>query len=98
MTKLNEVLLTRRALAEWLTAQGFRISYSTLTKICSPAINTGPPTEAYWGRFPMHSPSRGLDWARNRLRPVKAPAPRERTTATKHEPVRRRDQLTEARR
>jgi len=70
---IEEKLLPRRALAEWLTEQGFPISYSTITKYCSPAINCGPPTEAYWGRLPMHRPSRALDWARARLRPA-APA------------------------
>jgi hypothetical protein len=67
---VDEKLLPRRALAEWLTEQGYPISYSTITKYCSPAINCGPPTEAYWGRLPMHRPSRALEWARARLRPA----------------------------
>jgi hypothetical protein len=65
-----EKLLARRALAEWLTEQGYPISYSTITKYCSPAINIGPPVEGYWGRLPMHSPSRALEWARSRMRVV----------------------------
>ena len=61
---LDKILLTRKQLAPWLTERGYKISYSTLSKICSPAINSGPPTECYWGRQPMHRPSRALDWAR----------------------------------
>jgi hypothetical protein len=64
----QEKLLTRPQLAEFLSECGFPISYSTLTKYCSPAINMGPPVEAYWGPRPMHSPARALEWAKTRLR------------------------------
>lgn len=67
---MDERLLTRRQLAEFLTQAGFPTAYSTLNKYCSPAINTGPPVEAYWGRIPLHSPSQALAWARARLRPA----------------------------
>jgi hypothetical protein len=76
-----EPLLTRHALAPWLTERGFPISYSTLTKYCSPAINCGPPTEGYWGRVPVYLPSRALAWARSRLRPVAEPATANDATA-----------------
>jgi len=64
----QEKLLTRPQLAEYLSERGFPISYSTLTKYCSPAINIGPPVEAYWGIRPLHSPLRALEWAKARLR------------------------------
>jgi hypothetical protein len=54
-----------RALAEFLTGQGFPVSHSTMAKYCSPAINTGPPSEGYWGRYPA--------LARARMRPVHQP-------------------------
>jgi len=70
----QEKLLTRPQLAEFLSECGFPISYSTLTKYCSPAIKIGPPVEAYWGPRPMHSPVRALKWAKARLRSVKPTA------------------------
>jgi len=70
----QEKLLTRPQLAEFLSERGFPISYSTLTKYCSPAINIGPPVEAYWGPRPMHSPVRALEWAKARPRSVKPAA------------------------
>jgi hypothetical protein len=70
----DEKLLTRRQLAEFLTASGFPISHSTLSKYCSPAINIGPPADCWWGKLPMYRPSRALEWARCRLRLTKAPA------------------------
>jgi hypothetical protein len=74
MTVMDDKLLTRRQLAEFLTQAGFPTSYSTLTKYCSPAINVGPPVEAYWGRLPMHRPDRALAWAKGRLRPATSAA------------------------
>jgi hypothetical protein len=56
-------------LAAFLTEQGYPISKSTVSKYCSPAINTGPPLKGYWGRLPAFSPSLALAWARGRLRP-----------------------------
>jgi hypothetical protein len=61
-----------RALAAFLTEHGFPTSHSTVAKHCSPAINTGPPIEGYWGRLPLFAPSRTLKWARDRVRPAKA--------------------------
>jgi hypothetical protein len=67
----DERLLTRRQIGEFLSANGFPISHSTLSKYCSPAINIGPPAECWWGKLPMYRPSRALEWARSRLRPSK---------------------------
>jgi hypothetical protein len=60
-------------LAQFLTENGFRASHSTMAKYCSPAINIGPPSEGYWGRFPTFKPSRVLAWARSRMRPAQQP-------------------------
>jgi hypothetical protein len=59
-------------LAEFLTDNGYPLSKSTISKYCSPAIDTGPPVEAYWGRLPAFSPSNALAWGRARLKPVSA--------------------------
>ena len=59
-------------LASFLTKAGFPISKSTVSKYCSPAINIGPPIEGYWGRLPAFKPSRAIDWAKARLKPVGA--------------------------
>jgi hypothetical protein len=60
-----------RELAEFLTGEGYRTSHSTMAKYCSPAVNIGPPSEGYWGRFPIFRPSRARQWARERLRSVR---------------------------
>jgi hypothetical protein len=57
-------------LAEFLTDNGFRISRSWISKVCSPSINCGPQIEGYWGKLPMVLPSRAIAWARARVRPV----------------------------
>jgi hypothetical protein len=61
--------VTRKAAAEFLTAQGYPISSSTLTKMCAPADNTGPRSIGRWGRYTMYLPSELLRWARARLKP-----------------------------
>jgi hypothetical protein len=65
----DETPLTRREAAEFLTSRGFRISLSTMTKMCSPAIATGPESCGKWGRDVMYLPSVLLAWARERMSP-----------------------------
>jgi hypothetical protein len=65
----DENPLTRREAAEFLTTRGYRISASTLAKMCSPAINTGPASCGRWGRDSMYMPSALLVWARQRMSP-----------------------------
>jgi len=69
LSPAGENPLTRREAAEFLTANGFRISASTLAKMCSPAINTGPASCGRWGRDSMYLPSALLAWARKRMSP-----------------------------
>lgn len=59
--------LTRREAAEYLTGRGYRISYSTLTKLCSPAIDKGPKSCGIFGRDAMYLPSVLLAWAEHRM-------------------------------
>jgi hypothetical protein len=61
-------MLTRRKAAAFLKEHGYPISYSTLTKLCSPAIDQGPKTCGRFGRDCLYLPSELLDWARSRLR------------------------------
>lgn len=63
----DELPITRRKAAEFLAAKGLPISYSTLMKLCSPAINEGPPSCGRWGRDTMYKPSDVLAWARKRM-------------------------------
>jgi hypothetical protein len=58
------------ALAAFLNDEGFPTSPSSMSKHCSPAINTGPPLEGFWGRLPAFKPSRVIEWAKAKLRPV----------------------------
>jgi hypothetical protein len=62
-----------RQLADYLNSQGFKTSASSLTKYCSPAINIGPPSEGYWGKYQTFKPSRVLEWAHARMRPATPP-------------------------
>jgi hypothetical protein len=63
----EEKPLTRREAAEFLTSKGFRISHATLSKLCSPAIDTGPKSCGKFGRDSMYRPSVLLAWAKNRM-------------------------------
>jgi hypothetical protein len=65
----EKLIVGHGPLAEFLTERGFPTAKSTISKACSPAIGTGPPIHAYWGRLPAFIPSVALAWARARLRP-----------------------------
>jgi hypothetical protein len=60
-------MMTREQLRLFLCENGFPIGKSTMDKLCSPAINQGPPIEGWWGKRTLHSPERGLAWAKSRL-------------------------------
>jgi hypothetical protein len=70
MSDQEKLIAGYRQLADFLNSQGFRTSASTMTKYCSPAINCGPRSEGYWGRYQTFRPSIVLEWARARMRPV----------------------------
>jgi hypothetical protein len=61
------------AVTDFLNENGFTTSNSTITKICSPKINKGPPREGMWGPLPIFLPSRVLEWARERAGLTKLP-------------------------
>jgi hypothetical protein len=62
----EKFLVGFEALAAFLTDEGYPTARQTITKYCSPAINIGPPREGNWGKLPMFSPTRALEWARAR--------------------------------
>jgi hypothetical protein len=68
----DERPLTRREAAQFLTSRGFKISYATLAKLCSPAISEGPQSCGRWGRDSLYMPSGLLAWAQNRLQSPRA--------------------------
>jgi hypothetical protein len=63
--------LRRKDLPPVLNAAGFPISASTLAKLCSPAINAGPPISYWWGRYPIYDDEEALEWARARTSATK---------------------------
>jgi hypothetical protein len=65
----NERLMTRKELAQHLTAQGIRTPKSKLDKLSMPSrgVYEGPPVEGRWGNVDLYRPSRGLAWARERM-------------------------------
>jgi hypothetical protein len=61
-------LVGYRAIAEFATSEGFRVSHSTIQKYCSPAVNTGPEITGFWG--PLATSTKGLvrAWIKSRHR------------------------------
>jgi hypothetical protein len=57
--------LTRRELADFLTEEGFPISYSTLLKLGMPSRNEGPSPAGYWGNRALYDTEKALTWAKN---------------------------------
>jgi hypothetical protein len=68
MTAVENRYLTRRELTEFLTKNGFPISYSTLLKLAMPSRNEGPPPAGYWGNRALYDPEKALAWAQKRFR------------------------------
>jgi hypothetical protein len=62
--------MTRKQVADFLCANGFPIAYSTLEKLCAPAVGDGPPVDSRWGRRSLYDPAAALAWAKARLRPA----------------------------
>src|SRR5215831_11185599 len=70
MDNQEKLIVGYRQLADFLTAEGYPTSKSTIAKYCSPAVNIGPKVEAYWGQLPAFRPSCVVAWARARMRPA----------------------------
>ena len=65
---VERAYMTRRQLAEFLTARGFPISKSTLDKLAMPSRGEGPPAVGYWANRALYDPVRALSWAKARFR------------------------------
>jgi hypothetical protein len=62
--------LTQTEIGPFLRERGFPYGNSTINKLCSPAINQGPPIDAYLGKRPLRTPEKVIEWAEARLRQV----------------------------
>jgi hypothetical protein len=67
-SSVDREYMTRRQLAEFLTARGFPISKSTLDKLAMPSRGEGPPAVGYWANRALYDPVRALSWAKARFR------------------------------
>jgi hypothetical protein len=75
----DDLLVGNRAIAEFSTAEGYRVSTSTISKATSPAIATGPKLIGYLGKRPTSTKGLVRAWNRSRLRPVRQAAATART-------------------
>jgi len=66
----EKLYLTRGELAQYLTANGYPISKSTLDKLCAPARKEGPAPAKRWLGRPLYQPEAGLAWAESRTTEV----------------------------
>ena len=60
-------LLTRREVVEYLRANAYPLSLSTMNRLCAPACAQGPPTAGVWGGKAFYAPVQALEWARARF-------------------------------
>jgi hypothetical protein len=67
----NEPLVGFRAIASFATAEGFRVSLSSVQKYCAPSVNTGPQIIGHWGTLPMTTKGHVRTWIRSRIRPAR---------------------------
>ncbi len=63
-----EKFLTRHQVVDVLNAHGFPMTFSTLSKLCMPSRNEGPPCAGRWANRDLYEPSKVLQWARDRFR------------------------------
>jgi hypothetical protein len=69
---VNERVLLRKDVPAFIKERrGVEITQSQLDKLCSPAINKGPPTAGYWGNRAVHRPDDVLAWVDSRFRPAR---------------------------
>lgn len=62
----NSEMLTRREMAEYLSANGYPIGLNTLHRLC--ARGEGPPYAGIWRGQYQYDPGKALAWARSRFR------------------------------
>jgi hypothetical protein len=63
--------LTRRELAQYLTENGYPISFSRLNHLCAPSRGEGPPLAGVWDGRGYYDPPTGLAWGLKRFRTTK---------------------------
>jgi hypothetical protein len=64
---ISQGLLTRREVVEYLRANDYPLSLSTMNRLCAPARAQGPPMAGVWGGKAFYDPARALAWARSRF-------------------------------
>ncbi len=64
----GDPLVGLRAIAEFATGEGFKVSHSSIQKYCSPAISTGPAITGYWGALPTSTKGLVRAWIKSRHR------------------------------
>ena len=72
----GELLVGYRRMAEFASEDGVPTSHSTMQKVCSPAINTGPELIGYYGQRPASTKGAIRRWNKSRLSPNRPPSNR----------------------
>jgi hypothetical protein len=67
---MEKKYLLQTEIGEFLRKRGYPYGDSTIAKLCSPAINLGPPIDAYQGKRPLRTPEKVIAWAEGRLRQI----------------------------
>jgi hypothetical protein len=60
--------LFQQQIGPFLRALGFAYSTSEINRLCSPAVNEGPPIALWHGPRPLRTPDAVIAWAEKRLR------------------------------
>jgi hypothetical protein len=60
--------LTRHQLVRFLRQAGYPITFSTITKLCAPSRDEGPPMVGLWAKRALYDRDQALAWARSRMR------------------------------
>jgi hypothetical protein len=64
---ISQGLLTRREVVEYLRANDYPLSLSTMNRLCAPACAQGPPMAGVWGGKAFYAPAQAIEWARDRF-------------------------------
>ncbi len=60
--------LLQQDIGPFLRALGYAYSNSEINRLCSPAVNQGPPVALRYGSRPLRTPHDVIAWAKKRLR------------------------------
>jgi hypothetical protein len=60
--------LFQQDIGPFLRALGYAYSTSEINRLCSPAVNEGPPVTLWHGPRPLRTPDDVIAWAESRLR------------------------------